>query len=47
MRQILVRGFHVYSDVWTPFVAKVLAFEQESGNLNDPYEVAIKKGSEE
>ena len=41
-----VRGFHVYSDIWTPFVGETLVCEQESGNPNDPYAVAIKKGSE-
>ena len=38
-----VRGFHVYSDIWTPFVEETLACEQESGNLNDLYAVTIKK----
>jgi len=41
-----VRGFHVYSDIWTPFVGETLAYEQESGNPNDPYAVTMKKGSE-
>ena len=39
-----VRGVHVYSDIWTPFVGETLACELESGNLNDPYMIAIKKG---
>ena len=34
----------VYSDIWTPFVGETLVCE-ESGNLNNPYAVAIKKGS--
>ena len=41
-----IRGFHVYGDIWIPFVGETLACEQESGNPNDPYAVAIKKGSE-
>ena len=41
-----VKGFHVYGDIWTLFVGDTLACEQESGNPNDPYAVAIKKGSE-
>ena len=40
-----VRGFHVYSDIWTPFVGETLACEQGNGNSNDPYAVTIKKGS--
>ena len=35
----------MYSDIWTPFVGEMLACEQESGNPNDPYAVAIKNGS--
>ena len=41
-----VRGFHVYSNIWIPFVGETLTCEQESGNPQDPYAVAIKKGSE-
>ena len=41
-----VRGFHLYSDIWTLLVGQTLACEQESGNPNDPYAIAIKKGSE-
>lgn len=41
-----VRGFHVYSNIWTPFVGETLACEKEIGNPTDPYAVAIKKGSE-
>ena len=44
-----VRGFHVYSDIWTPFVRESLTCEHLmqtlSGNPNDPYAVAIRKGS--
>ena len=41
-----VRGFHVYSNIWTPFVGETLVCEQESGHPNNPYAVVIKKGSE-
>ena len=41
------KGFHVHSNIWTPFVGEMLAFEQESGNPNYSYVVAIKKGSKE
>ena len=41
-----VKGFHVYGDIWTLFVEETLLCEQESGNPNDAYAVAIKKGSE-
>ena len=36
----------MYSDIWTLLVGETLACEQESGNPNDPYAIAIKKGSE-
>ena len=41
-----LRGFHVYGDIWTPTVGESLICKQQIGNLNDPYAVAIKKGSE-
>ena len=37
-----IRDFHVYSDIWTPFVGESLTFEQEIGKPNYPYAVAIK-----
>ena len=40
-----VRGFHMYSDIWTPLMGETLACEQESGNPNDPYAVAIKRAA--
>ena len=40
-----VRGFHVYSDIWAPFVGETLACEQESGNPSDFYAVAIKRAA--
>ena len=39
-----VQGYHVYGDSWTPNVGDLLYCEQESGNLNDVYAVAIKNG---
>jgi len=41
-----VRGFHVYSDRWTPALGEVLVCEIEHENDSDPYAVAVKKGSE-
>ena len=39
-----VQGFHVYGNVWTPKVGDLIDYEQESGNLNVAYAVAIKNG---
>ena len=40
-----VRGYHIYSDIWTPNVGDLLPYEQEGGNPNDVYAVAIKNGA--
>ena len=41
-----VRGFHVYSDRWTPALGEIPVCEIEDGNASNSYTVAIKKGSE-
>jgi len=38
-----VRGFHVYSNRWTPALGEILECEIEDGNASDLYAVAIKK----
>ena len=37
----VVRGFHVYKDVWNPVVGETLICEKEFGNLHDPYAVML------
>ena len=41
----VVRGFHVYKDVWNPVVGETLICEKEFGNLHDPYAVSVVRGS--
>ena len=41
-----VRGFHVYREVWIPYVNQVLQTRQEVGNSKDPYAVAVVKSSD-
>ena len=39
----VIRGHHVYKDVWTPIIGEVLQCEKEEGNSHDLYAVAVKK----
>ena len=41
----VVRGHHVYKDIWTPFVGEILHVEQEDNNPEDCFAVCIVKGS--
>ena len=35
-----IRGFHVYKEVWSPFMHEQLRTRQELGNPEDQYAVA-------
>ena len=37
----VVRGYHVYSDSWSPVIGEVLVCEREPGNDEDMYAVAV------
>ena len=39
----VIRGHHVYKEIWTPFVGEVLRVEQETHNAQDRFAVAIVK----
>ena len=39
--QTVVRGYHVYKEVWSATVGQILPCQQERGNVHDPYSVAI------
>ena len=41
-----VHGFHVYQDIWTPIIVKVLACWREMTNIEDRYAIAINKMEE-
>ena len=41
-----VHGFHVYQDVWTPFIGEVLNCRREEDNRHDRYAVAVYKSAE-
>ena len=38
-----VRGYHVYGDIWNPYVGEQLTTERESDNTEDKYAVAVRK----
>ena len=40
----VVRGFHVYKDVWSPVVNAKHSTQQEHGNTEDQYAVAVMNG---
>ena len=36
-----VRSFHVYKELWTPYVEENLQCVRKSGNRDDPFAVAV------
>ena len=43
MKQLCVRGFHVFCNIWEAAIREVLYWERELGNAKDKYAVAVKK----
>lgn len=41
----VIRGHHVYKAVWTPRIGETLSLAKEDGNVEDPYAVAVLKGT--
>ena len=41
-----IRGFHIYKEVWTPFIGERLGCAGERSNREDPFAVAVKRGTE-
>ena len=41
-----IRGFHVYHEVWAPYIGERLNCAIKSGNSADPFPVAVQKNSE-
>ena len=39
----MVRGYHVYQEVWEVLIGEVLSCVREAGNRHDPYAIAVKK----
>ena len=44
--EAMIRGFHIYSNIWNAVIDKELLCEKESGNFTYPFTVGvIKEGS--
>ena len=41
----MIRGYHVYKEVWNAEVNEELLCEREVGNCSDTFAVAVKKGT--
>ena len=39
--ETVIRGYHVYKEVWDAAIEQVLPCQQERGNTHDPYAVAV------
>ena len=39
----VVRGFHVYREIWSPVLGEELSTQQEPGNPEDRYAVAVMR----
>ncbi len=39
----IIRGHHVYKQVWTPFLGEIVSLHHESENNHDSHAVAIMK----
>ena len=41
----MVRGYHIYKEIWNAEIHKELRCEREVGNRSDTFTVAVKKGT--
>ena len=41
--EAMIRGYHVYATVWDAQIGEELYCARETGNIRDPYAVAVKK----
>ena len=44
--EAMIRGHHVYKEIWIPVEGEVLSCMREVGNSRDPMAVAVKKGGD-
>ena len=40
---VMVRGYHVYQDLWEVNIDKILPCTREVGNCHDPYTITVQK----
>ena len=43
LKESVIRGHHVFKDVWTPRVGEILRIGKEAGNTHDQRAVAVLK----
>ena len=39
----MIRGFHIYKNIWEPVIGEELQCSLDDGNLHDPFAVAVVK----
>ena len=42
-RECVIRGYHLYKDVWTPTIGEILECRAQPGNRFDRYSVSVLK----
>ena len=42
--EAMVRGYHVYQDIWTAVIGEEFPYKREAGNTFDPFAVAVTRG---
>ena len=42
--EAMVRGYHVYKDIWTAVVGEEFPCKRETGDTFDPFAVAVMRG---
>ena len=39
----MIRGYHVYKDIWSSVLDEELPCQRENGNISDPFAVGVLK----
>ena len=42
----IVRGYHVFKEIWTPFIGEDLEYKRDASNIRDAYAVGIMRQEE-
>ena len=42
--EAMVRGYHIYKDVWSAVIDEEFPYKREDGNRFDPFAVAVCNG---
>ena len=43
LHESVIRGYHVFKEIWTPRLGEILVVSQEAGNAHDRHAVALLK----